>query len=228
MPAPATTTDEKRALIEAGLVVLRRSGSDGCTVADVLSEAGLSTRAFYRHFASKDAAHSRDLRAGRGGEPCAARVATGRGTVGPAPRSRSGSTRRSRSRSTPRRARAHPSAREGRAAPAGRVPGRVRRDRRAAASIRSLTALRRAGSPDPERDARSIHAITWELVTEKLAGGSTHARRRAGARVAVLRPAVGAPSERAPARRSGVLRARDRDDAARAARGAAARAAARV
>ena len=45
---------EVRALVDAGLAVLRRSGSDGLTVADVLAEAGLSTRAFYRHFTSKD------------------------------------------------------------------------------------------------------------------------------------------------------------------------------
>lgn len=45
---------EVRTLVEAGLAVLRRSGAAGLTVADVLSEAGLSTRAFYRHFASKD------------------------------------------------------------------------------------------------------------------------------------------------------------------------------
>src|SRR3954447_14220094 len=55
-PAQANETraSERRALIDAGLTVLRRRGSDGCTVADVLAEAGLSTRAFYRHFASKD------------------------------------------------------------------------------------------------------------------------------------------------------------------------------
>src|SRR5262245_66348836 len=46
--------DEVRALVEAGLAVLRRRGAAGLTVADVLAEAGLSTRAFYRHFQSKD------------------------------------------------------------------------------------------------------------------------------------------------------------------------------
>jgi AcrR family transcriptional regulator len=52
--AAPTELDERRALIDAGIAVLRRTGSEGCTVADVLEEAGLSTRAFYRHFASKD------------------------------------------------------------------------------------------------------------------------------------------------------------------------------
>jgi AcrR family transcriptional regulator len=34
--------------------VLRRSGYDRATLDEVLTEAGLSTRAFYRHFSSKD------------------------------------------------------------------------------------------------------------------------------------------------------------------------------
>ena len=46
--------DEVRALVEAGLTVLRQRGAAGLTVAEVLAEAGLSTRAFYRHFRSKD------------------------------------------------------------------------------------------------------------------------------------------------------------------------------
>ncbi len=45
---------EVHALLEAALAVLRRAGIDGLTVAEVLAEAGLSTRAFYRHFAGKD------------------------------------------------------------------------------------------------------------------------------------------------------------------------------
>jgi AcrR family transcriptional regulator len=45
---------EARALVQAGMAVLRRSSAKNLTVADVLDEAGLSTRAFYRHFQSKD------------------------------------------------------------------------------------------------------------------------------------------------------------------------------
>src|SRR5438445_5358235 len=45
---------EERALVEAANRVMRRNGFNGATVADILAEAGLSTRAFYRHFASKD------------------------------------------------------------------------------------------------------------------------------------------------------------------------------
>src|SRR5579864_4817424 len=47
------TDPEARALVQAGMAVLRRSAAV-LTVADVLEEAGLSTRAFYRHFQSKD------------------------------------------------------------------------------------------------------------------------------------------------------------------------------
>jgi AcrR family transcriptional regulator len=47
-------TDEVGRLVASGLAVLRRSGVAGLTVNDVLAEAGLSTRAFYRHFASKN------------------------------------------------------------------------------------------------------------------------------------------------------------------------------
>jgi AcrR family transcriptional regulator len=45
---------ERRLLLDAGLAVLRRSGYERATLDDVLGESGLGTRAFYRHFASKD------------------------------------------------------------------------------------------------------------------------------------------------------------------------------
>lgn len=45
---------ETATLLRASRQVLARKGVSGLTVADVLDEAGLSTRAFYRHFASKD------------------------------------------------------------------------------------------------------------------------------------------------------------------------------
>ncbi len=45
---------EVRLLLDAAFAVLGRVGIDGLTVAEVLSEARLSTRAFYRHFPAKD------------------------------------------------------------------------------------------------------------------------------------------------------------------------------
>jgi AcrR family transcriptional regulator len=47
--------DEERDRILAGtLEVLRRNDGEEATVADILTESGLSTRAFYRHFETKE------------------------------------------------------------------------------------------------------------------------------------------------------------------------------
>jgi AcrR family transcriptional regulator len=51
--AKTRARDDVDQLIRAGLAVLRRDGAADMTIADVLAEAGLSTRAFYRHFTSK-------------------------------------------------------------------------------------------------------------------------------------------------------------------------------
>jgi AcrR family transcriptional regulator len=62
-PGPATRTgrprrfeneDELRLLLDAALVVMERNGYADAAVADILREADLSTRSFYRHFESKD------------------------------------------------------------------------------------------------------------------------------------------------------------------------------
>jgi AcrR family transcriptional regulator len=46
--------DELRILLDAALVVMERNGDNEAAVADILREADLSTRSFYRHFESKD------------------------------------------------------------------------------------------------------------------------------------------------------------------------------
>jgi AcrR family transcriptional regulator len=46
--------DELRLLLDAALVVMERNGYQDAAVADILTEADLSTRSFYRHFQSKD------------------------------------------------------------------------------------------------------------------------------------------------------------------------------
>ncbi|MBF4998169.1 TetR family transcriptional regulator [Nocardia sp. BSTN01] len=52
----AAYTAEVRRLLNAGLVVMRRCGTESRPrVADIVAVAGLSNDAFYRHFASKDA-----------------------------------------------------------------------------------------------------------------------------------------------------------------------------
>jgi AcrR family transcriptional regulator len=52
--------DERDRLLAALLEVLRRNGGQDATVSDILEEAGMSTRAFYRHFETKEDA-IRDL-----------------------------------------------------------------------------------------------------------------------------------------------------------------------
>ena len=52
----AEYADEVRRLLDAGLVVMRRGGTEQRPrVADIVAEAALSNDAFYRHFPSKDA-----------------------------------------------------------------------------------------------------------------------------------------------------------------------------
>jgi AcrR family transcriptional regulator len=46
--------DELRILLNAAFVVMERNGYTDAAVADILDEADLSTRSFYRHFESKD------------------------------------------------------------------------------------------------------------------------------------------------------------------------------
>ena len=46
--------DERGRLMDAALHVMRRNGFQGASVQDILDRAGLSTRAFYRQFRSKD------------------------------------------------------------------------------------------------------------------------------------------------------------------------------
>src|SRR5246127_1289544 len=49
-PDPAV----RREILAAASIILREHGVRGLSIAAVLERAGLSTRAFYRHFASKD------------------------------------------------------------------------------------------------------------------------------------------------------------------------------
>jgi AcrR family transcriptional regulator len=46
---------EEQIILDAGLKVMRRNGYVMASVADILTEADVSSRAFYRHFPSKDA-----------------------------------------------------------------------------------------------------------------------------------------------------------------------------
>jgi len=51
---PTEAEAERRQLMDAALKVMRTNGFQSASVQDILDEAGLSTRAFYRQFRSKD------------------------------------------------------------------------------------------------------------------------------------------------------------------------------
>jgi AcrR family transcriptional regulator len=53
-PRRFESEDELRILLDAALVVMERNGYVGANVAEILRQANLSTRSFYRHFDSKD------------------------------------------------------------------------------------------------------------------------------------------------------------------------------
>jgi AcrR family transcriptional regulator len=53
-PRRFESEDELRILLDAAMVVMGRNGYVDASVADILNEANLSTRSFYRHFESKD------------------------------------------------------------------------------------------------------------------------------------------------------------------------------
>lgn len=53
-PGAATAPDDRIALLTAATAVVHEHGAGGLTVAEVLVRAQLGTRAFYRHFDSKD------------------------------------------------------------------------------------------------------------------------------------------------------------------------------
>jgi AcrR family transcriptional regulator len=53
-PRRFESENELRLLLEAALKVMERNGYQDAAVADILKEADLSTRSFYRHFESKD------------------------------------------------------------------------------------------------------------------------------------------------------------------------------
>jgi AcrR family transcriptional regulator len=66
--------EELERILDAGFEVIRRKGYRAATVADILAEAGMSTRSFYRHFAAKDDLLHALFR--RDAEQFAAKVAT--------------------------------------------------------------------------------------------------------------------------------------------------------
>jgi AcrR family transcriptional regulator len=168
------TDAEARVLVQAGMAVLRRSSAKTLTVAEVLEEAGMSTRAFYRHFQSKDelilAVYQHDNR--RSVERLRSRVAAAASTLdaleewihyalglGFAPR---------------RARRTMTLWREG-----GRLWAQYPGEYNAIVDglVEPLTEVLERGRhdgtfpvADPHLDALSIHAVVWRLIERKLGG----------------------------------------------------------
>jgi AcrR family transcriptional regulator len=168
---------EVEAFVSAGLEVLLRTGASRFTVADVLAYAGRSTRAFYRHFESKDelllAIYDHEARASLG--------------------------------ELRQEIRAAPTTRDAFVAwidatlRLGHDAARARRTRVLAAEAKRLQAEHPAefaaiahaqleplvevlargrddgtfAAADPERDAATVHAVVWALVEDALQGGGS-------------------------------------------------------
>jgi AcrR family transcriptional regulator len=186
---------EVRRLLEAALAVLAERGIEGLTVGEVLGRAGLSTRAFYRHFGGKDelvcalwaaeterAAARRARSVARAADPRAALEAWVDDALSLAFDPRRAARTRVLRAEFARLAADHP-------AEAARV---------LAAEIGPLVELLEAGraagafpAADPELDAVTITGLVWTLASARLDG---RAIGRAEARAQVLRyclPALG-------------------------------------
>ncbi len=175
--ARARAAAEVRVFIEAGLDVLRDRGASGLTVAEVLARAGRSTRAFYRHFESKDelllAIFEHDAQASvaalrdqiaAAGTPRAALAAWIEATLRLA-------------YDEPRARRTRVLAAEGKRLQAEHPSefGAIL-DAQLEPLVETLARGRADGTfprTDPHRDAATVHAIVWALVDDALRGHAT-------------------------------------------------------
>ncbi len=173
-PARARAEREVEGLVGAALRVLRRKGYARATVADVLREARLSSRAFYRHFRSKDelflAVFERDSReSGR-------RMQERLDALPDPPARLAGWVDELLSLGyDPRRARRTRLLAEEAAGLRAAHPREFLAISEAvyAPLVRILAAAREAGQlpgARPDEDARSIHAVAWSLVEARLGG----------------------------------------------------------
>ncbi len=202
-PRRARYEREVEQLVSSALRVMRRKGYAAATVADVLAEAELSTRAFYRHFHSKEelflAVFERD--SGESSGRMQKRLAPL-----PGPRARllgwldevlSLAYDRPRARRTRTLASEASSLRSA-------YPSEFIAIQRAV--YEPLVGVLEEGRADgtfpaahPEDDARSIHAVAWTLIEAHLGGGGPSDLE--SARAHVLRfclPALGIASGAAP------------------------------
>jgi AcrR family transcriptional regulator len=202
--ARARSEREVDELLAAALRVMRRKGQARATVADVLADAGLGTRAFYRHFGSKDelflAVFERESRAASA--RLEARLAQRRGPreqiLGWLDEVLSLAYER------PRASRTHLLLHEAGELRSAHAQEFLEIQRAVCGPLeRVLEAGRAAGAfpaAEPGPDARSIHALAWELVEARLAGAGPP--DAAAARAQVLRFALPALEGRWTRRRA--------------------------
>ena len=184
---PRPRSDEERQLIfRAALRVMRVNGYAEAQISDILAEAGLGTRAFYRHFSSKD-----DLvialfeeNAATDGGP--ARGAGQRGGDGPRPAAR---LDRRDARPRLRRPPLGPGAAVRGERGAGVLGGRRAADPRPAARAAGRGAPGRRGvgrvrqHVAPEQDAASVQALVWVFFEAAVLGRPLMPRDEARAHV---------------------------------------------
>ena len=170
---------EVQALVDAGIEVLARRGEAKLTVAEVLAEAHLSTRAFYRHFRSRDELvlavyeHESERTGNRLGQRVAAAPDPPSAVRTWIDETLSLATRAGRRRRTA------PLAAEGPRLQA-RFPDEFATivERQLAPLRQAIAAGRDDGTfpdTDPDADALAVHAITWGAVQRILAGSSSAA-----------------------------------------------------
>ncbi|MGW6362395.1 TetR/AcrR family transcriptional regulator [Streptomyces sp. NPDC055092] len=190
---------ERARIIEAAYRVLAASEGESVAVGEILTEAGLSTRAFYRHFESKDdlviAMFRRDNE--RVMAEIHAMVAAAESPDDALRRFVEGTMRLASDRRRRRRVMVMTSAQ------AVRARGYAAERARSQAAQESVLALvleqgRDAGlfpwARAPKADARSICAVLWHVFGEQIAGGGSTGADEAAAQVVdfALR-ALGAP-----------------------------------
>jgi AcrR family transcriptional regulator len=166
-PRRYAESEEVRLLFEAAFTVVARKGYQDVTIADVLAEAGMARRAFYRHFDSKEqlltAMVHRDARGFAAAVTRRVQAAPGPWPALVAWVDEILSLARNRPRA--RRAEVLGSAGVVQALPPGELA------RANAPLVASLTATLAAGAADgsftvgtPEADAHLIYAAAWDTV----------------------------------------------------------------
>jgi AcrR family transcriptional regulator len=195
-PTRTDAAAERKAILDAALRVMRKNGYDECQITDILAEASMSTRAFYRHFDTKDdvlLAIFRD-----NAEATARRLADRVAAAGSPPEQLTAWIEETLSLGYDKR-------RANRvlvlaSGAARRTAGYAEENAQANAALSApLLDVLEAGKAsgafpacEPAADAVTIHAIAWRLVGEALAGKPSMDER--AARDHVLRfclPAIG-------------------------------------